>query len=815
VRNEADLTDVLGGLGLSRASVFRKSISACVERTDKRNCSRNNPGEGIDEMVSAAQKSVVRRALKIAILSATCMTSVPAFAQDAEEAETGGIEEILVTARKRVEDVQDVPVAVTGLSGEALENRFVPDVRAIVKYMPNVQLGQVQFSGATLSASIRGLTFADIERSFEPAVATAIDGVFLASNTGALVDMFDVESIEVLRGPQGTLFGRNTIGGIINVRRTRPTGEFGAKLSATIGSYGRYDFKGVFNAPIIQDKLAAKIGVFSINSDSFTYSSFTGKRDPGLDRLGITGTLLFTPTDNFEAILSYEHLRDRSNYPQLVNLSLPGSLACDAFGLCYTNHQAEYEASGFRAHFADLPFEAPLTANNFTLNAKYSGDKFDIVSVTGLWKNRDSLDIDNIGDRLAPGIALFHPIRFLRGKQFSQELRFESNFDGMFNITAGAYYFRSTYSLDVQNVFIADGTGNPANLVDTFDAGQTVTSYAAFAETYWKLGPETRLTLGGRYTKERKRFHVNKPAPFTTPAYSCPDPTSTYAPCANPLLTFGRFTPRVSLDHKFAEDVMAYVSWSRGFRSGGWNGRPGSLPQTIGPYAPEKVDSYEIGLRSKFLDNRALFNVTLFQTNYDNKQEDQIRQNPLIPTSTITFVENASKARFQGVEVEAQAKPADNLNIRMSGGYLKGKYLSFLDQFGNDISATKNLRYAPKWNWSFGGDYTLPIGSSGSEMIFDANVKYLDKYATESGKDLVGPTILGFRREIIPDHTTVDASISYRGEFGGGTNYKLSGFVNDIFHSGGRVVRSSEAGVFWFGDRVPNRTWGAELQIEF
>ncbi|MBA4306545.1 MAG: hypothetical protein C0429_07385 [Sphingopyxis sp.] len=754
--------------------------------------------------------------IKAGALAATCLCSFPAIAQEAETEEANsGLREITVTARKRVEDVQDVPIAVSAINGDDLEERFVPDVRAVAKYIPNVQLGQVQFSGATLSASIRGLTFADIERSFEPAVATSIDGVFLASNTGALVDLFDVESIEVLRGPQGTLFGRNTIGGILNVRRTRPTGEFGAKLSATVGSYGRKDFKGVFNAPIVPDVLAAKIGIFSINGDSFTRSAFTGKRDPGLDRLGVTATLLFTPTSNFEAILTYEHLRDRSNYPQLVNLSLPGSLACDAFALCFTDNQAAYEASNYTTHFADLPFEVPLTANNFTMNAKYSGENFDIVSVTGYWKNRDSLDIDNIGERFAPGVALFHPVRKLRGKQFSQELRFDSNFGGMFDIVAGLYYFRSTYSLDVQNVFLLDGTSNPANLVDTFNAGQTVKSYAAFAETYWKLSENTRITVGGRYTKERKEFRVNKPAPYTTPAYSCPDPTSTYAPCADPVLTFGRFTPRVSIDQKFGEDIMAYVSWSRGFRSGGWNGRPGSAPQTIGPYAPESVDSYELGLRTKFADNRALFNATVFQTNYNNKQEDQIRANPLIPASTITFVENASKARFRGVEMEAQFLPTDQLNLRASLGYLKGKYLSFLNAAGVDISATKNLRYAPEWNWSVGGDYTIPLGSGGNEFIVGANVKYLAKYATESGKDVVGPAILGYAREIIPAHTTTDFTLTYKGLFAGGTEYKLSGFVNDAFHKGARIVRSSEAGVFWFGDRIPNRTWGVELQVEF
>ncbi len=759
-------------------------------------------------------RKLAGRALRIALLSASCMVAMPAYAEAADAAAASadspdGLEEITVTARKRVEDVQDVPVAVSAISGEALENRFVPDVRSVAKYIPNVQLGPVQYSGATLSASIRGISFADIERSFEPAVASSIDGIFLASNTGALVDMFDVESIEVLRGPQGTLFGRNTVGGIINIRRTRPTGELGAKLSATVGSYGRNDYKAIINAPLIPDVLAAKVGIFSINGKSFTYDAVTKKADPGLDRLDITGTLLFTPSPEFEALLTYEHLRDRSHYPQVVNMSRAGSLACDVFNLCFTNHQAAYEASGYRASFAGVPFSVPLDADNGSLQMVYKADKFNITSVTGYMKNKDSLDIDNIGDAFLPNTPLFHPVRKLHGDQFSQELRVDTDLGGMFDMVAGLYYFRSTYSLDIQNVFLIDGTSNPANIVDSFSAGQTVKSYAAFAETYWKLGEATRITLGGRYTHETKDFHVDKPAPYTVPAFHCPDPTSTYGPCVNPHLAFNRFTPRVSIDHNFTPDVMMYASWSRGFRSGGWNGRPGSLPQTIGPYTPETVDSYEVGFRSKFADNKALLNITVFQTDYKDKQEDQIRANPLNPASTITFVVNASKARFQGVELEAQFRPVQDLHFFGSAGYLSAKYLSYLDGLGNDISATKNLRYAPKWNASLGADYSIPVGGEDTVML-GANVKYVDKYATESSVDAAG-----FSREIIPSHTSVDASLTYTGHMNALKEFKLSAFVSDIFHGGARVVRSSEAGVFWFGDRIPNRTWGVELQLEF
>lgn len=769
---------------------------------------------GTCEAIWPTRARAFGRAIKIAALAASCLYAMPAMAQSTTEAEatpdTGGLDQITVTARKRVEDVQSVPLAVSAISGAALEQRFVPDVRSVAKYIPNVQLGQVQYSGATLSASIRGISFADIERSFEPAVATSIDGIFLASNTGALVDMFDVESIEVLRGPQGTLFGRNTVGGIINIKRSRPTGELGAKLSVTAGSYGRNDYKGVFNAPIIADVLAAKIGIFSINSKSFTYDATTGKSEPGLKRLDIQGSLLFTPSESFEALITYEHLRDRSHYPNPVNQSIPGELACDV-GLCYSAHKTAYESSGFRASFGGVPFYAPLDADNVTLNMKYKTDTFSIVSVTGYMENQDSLNIDNIGDAIAPGTPFFHPVRHLHGDQFSQELRIDTDFSGMFNMVAGLYYFQSSYELENQSVYVADANENPANRVDTFSAGQKVKSYAAFAETYWKVTPTTRITIGGRYTHEEKDFHVSKPSvPLAEGGpYSCPDPTSAYAPCANPVLKFNRFTPRVSIDQELAEHIMVYGSWSRGFRSGGWNGRPGSTPDTIGPYQPEKVDSYELGFRSKFWDNKAIFNVTVFQTEYSNKQEDQIRSNPVLPTSTVTFVQNAGKARFKGLELEAQTRPIPELHFFGSAGYLKAKYLEFIDGTGTDVSASKQLRYAPKWNASFGGDYTFDMGGD-NQLVIGSNVKYVGDYATESAVDYSG-----LRREVIPSHTSVDASITYSGHSSAIKDYKISAFINDAFHGGGRIVRSSYAGPFWFSDRVPNRTWGVELQVGF
>ena len=186
-----------------------------------------------------------------------------ARAQEAPKA--AALEEIVVTARKRTEDLQSVPVAVSAFQGKFLEEQFTSTVSDLERFTPNVQLQPIEYSGGGLTAAIRGVGFGDLEKSFEPAVAVSVDGLFLASNTGATIDSFDIASVEILRGPQGTLFGRNTVGGTVNITRTRPTGEWGLKAAVSYGSYDSKTFKMIANAPLIKDVLALKVGAYVSN----------------------------------------------------------------------------------------------------------------------------------------------------------------------------------------------------------------------------------------------------------------------------------------------------------------------------------------------------------------------------------------------------------------------------------------------------------------------------------------------------------------------------------------------------------------------
>ncbi len=749
------------------------------------------------------------------VIALSAGMAFPAAAQErpqerGQRASSFSLEEILVTARQREESLQTVPVAVSALDAAFIEQSFTQEVREIEKYMPNVELGRMQFAGGALTASIRGVSFADLERSFEPAVGVSVDGVFLGSNTGAMIDMFDIESIEVLRGPQGTLFGRNTIGGTINVRRSRPTGEWGIKASATIGSYGRNDYKVIANAPVVEDVLALKLGAYSMNGDSHTRHYLTGKREDGPDKLILMGSLLFTPTDRFEAQLSVDYIDDDSTYPNLINLSLPGQAFCDGFGGCADTSWFVARDRGFKVAFTEKPFKATIESVNVNFRMKYDLGSIAIESITGYIDSEDSLSQENTGTPDIGGLPLFVADRDQTSEQFSQELRAVSSYDGWFNFVAGLYYFKSEYDLSAQTLYVL------GDVAGEFSAGQDLESYAAYAEAYFNLTDQTRLTLGGRYTYEKKEFYIVtldtfQPAPWPV-LFECPDASLTdpaLAACRDPEESWKKFTPRITLDHSFSDDLMVYASWARGYRSGGWNGRAQSTT-SIGPYDPETVDNYEIGLRSELFNNLARLNLTAFHADYKNKQEEVITPSPLNPLATETTVRNASSARIRGVEMELQVIPTERLRLRSAVGYLDAKYKSFIEQ-GVDVSAERNLRYAPEWTISVGGDYIIPVTATGGDIIIGANYKWTDDFTTSPVKDTSG-----LDRDVIQSYGTFDASISYEGPItSNGASFRLSAFVNNAFHDSGRLFRTLNGGPFWFGDQEPGRTWGLELQLRY
>ncbi len=253
-----------------------------------------------------------------ASLIATSFIMLPqaAQAQQSQADDELRVDEMVVTARKREESLQDVPLAVTALDARAIDELHVNVITDFDKVVPNIDLADNPFAGQALGATIRGVGFSDLEKSFEPAVGFSIDGVFLANNTGAAIDGFDFEQVEVLRGPQGTLFGRNTVGGVINVTRTRPTGEAGLRLGTRIGNHRNREYFVVANAPQIHNILSTKVYAFSKQRDTFATNIVTGEKDKQTDSIAYGAAFLFEPdNEKVEALLSFDFFNDDSNGP--------------------------------------------------------------------------------------------------------------------------------------------------------------------------------------------------------------------------------------------------------------------------------------------------------------------------------------------------------------------------------------------------------------------------------------------------------------------------------------------------------------------
>ena len=387
------------------------------------------------------------------------------------------LEEVVVTARKRSETLQDVPIAVTALSAGMIERGNITSVVDVKKLAPNVEMVEQPFAGAALSASIRGIGLDDLEKTFEPTVAVSIDGVFLASSAGANVDLFDVEGIEILRGPQGTIFGRNTIGGVINITRTKPTKEFGARLEATLDEFNRQDFKAILNVPL-GEKGGIKLGARSLTSDAFTDNVTRNEDNPDhRDLHSSTVSVLYDFTENFSAQFTWDNYDDDTRLIDQLNISSRGNdpdspdfnpqdppfqgangfaLIGPAFGSPASGDLSA--ADDFESTFSGGKFISAIEGDNYTLELNARIRDHNIKFISAFVDTRETMDICSWGsptegslfpfgtgtdDNPADQPCFFPVLREQAFEQTSNELQITSDFAGPLNYVAGIYYLTS------------------------------------------------------------------------------------------------------------------------------------------------------------------------------------------------------------------------------------------------------------------------------------------------------------------------------------------------------------------------------------
>lgn len=709
--------------------------------------------------------------------------------------------EIIVTARRRSETLQNTPVAITAITTAQLENKATPNIGDLQGAAPNLLITQQNSGGASANLAIRGLTYADVEKSQEPTVGVVVDGVFIGTSTGQYLDFFDIAQIEVLRGPQGTLFGRNTIGGVINIQRTRPTGKFGVKAELSYGSFNTFQGRAVVNAPL-GDKLALKGFYFHNESDGYYRDAFSGKRRGGVNNENFGASLLFTPSTDFDALLTVEKQVQEFD---VVNSNIANS--SELFCSFEPANQCNRNTKGDLYTVFGSPASSKYSAPAVTLEMNANLGEIKLTSITGYRESdeRQTQDFDS------SSVDLYYVDRIQDYYQFSQELRAAGKFTDRFDYVVGGYYFKSKYDLFQATRLFGFDTSIPPITADANPQSVTgkTESIAFFGDFNWEFIDRFRLSFGGRWTQDKKQL-VNSFAQAGV--------------IGSGRAKFDKFTPKIGVDFRPNGDTMFYGSWSRGYRSGGFSPRAATSITAGTPYQPETVDSYEIGTKLDLFDRKVQFNVAAFYAKYKSLQQNTTI--PGGPTGNQTITGNVGSADIKGVEIDFTARPADGLILRASAGFLDSKFKNFIT--GNVIGTTilpfdysdNNPIYSPKATLSASVDYMLPLDFA--KMNLNVGIRHITPYDQQislgplTGNFVTGPVIVNGNDPRVRTRTQnlLDASLTTVVDLDG-KKVKLTVYGRNLTDDRGTSAAFTVAGLWSFASAREPRAFGVSAGFEF
>ncbi len=740
-------------------------------------------------------------AITIASLPATALVSTNARAQDDQAA----LEEIVVTARKRTENLQDVGLSVSAMSQTEISRTFARDIKDLAFISPNLIIDDTsQGPGGNGALFIRGIGVADVEKNFDPAVGVQVDGLFIGANSGALLRSIDLASVEILRGPQGTLFGRNTIGGTINVERTKPTGELGGKLRIGYGDYDTFYADGILNFGI-GDNFGVKLtGAKNDQQEGYFENTQTGKDNGRIDYQSYGINLLWNPTDTLEIEYTYTDEETEQDTPPLVNMGQPDTLFCQAYGYCAQSQTTPSSGDRYKVNtLGFLPATAGMTIENVAISTPDTLTPTDLDATFDAethifdvrWAINDNWALDYIygtfeteetiySNWTSEPEMLFGTDRPAEYQQESHELRLTYDDDGgRLNFVVGAYLWESDYEIRLRSWITFNPPGTVLDIPQK--TKQYTDSQALFFEGDYRLTDRWTVTLGGRYTKDEKEsrqfWNLN-----TGPNH--PDEEWT------------EFTPKVGFRYQMNDDAMLYATYSEGYRSGGFNGRVDSQPTARIPYDPETVENYEVGFKSEWWDNRVRFNGALFYMDYQDKQEEIGLPSDGATGQRIT-VFNAASATMQGIELEVQAVLGEGLNLRANLGYLDSEYDDFTFEGPNGITDLSGLdfRRAPELTASIDATYAWNIGNG--EAWVRGAYRFLGEHFIEQTN----------RPELEnDDQHLVDASVNYAINA-----LRFSVYGRNLTDEDGWAHGLNVSGLWAYAAPRAPRTWGVEVTYDF
>lgn len=597
------------------------------------------------------------------------------------------LEEIVVEARRRQENLQSVPISITAVSAEALQTYHLGNSTELQNYVPNLTINGA-FGSTNPQIFIRGVGNNDYNDNAGSTVGVYLDGVFLNAPAGKLLQMFDLESVQVLRGPQGTLFGKNNTAGAILFNSVKPGKVMAAQSSITVGNYGQRDIEAAITVPL-SDQWSSRVAINTRNSSGWgethdAQDRFVAKIGR-VDEFAGRAQLRWQPSAATDVLLNVNH--SETNDDRLPGRAL-GANPDGSNDVGWIN-----PSDNIRVNYSNFKEIERVKTDGAFLNVTQDFGAATLTSISALWDSQRyvTLDVDK-----SP-LDTVHISRNPKARQYSQEIRLASNAKSGFQWIAGALYFKE--KLDVHNLWDFGGVVDPrdANLPQFYN-NNSVTK-ALFAESIIDLGTKLSLTLGGRYSIDDRGFSMD------FPAFAIGN--------ENRSRRDQNFSGRAILDQKVTDDVSLYYSISSGFQGGGYNGGAFAVADIGNGYSPEKLVAYEIGWKSQTLHDRLQFNGAAFYYQYHD-----IQVFSLAATSTggvSQTISNASKGSLFGLDAEVKARVTERLTLGAGLGLLNSKYLDmtlglfghrgqFFPGYGNSFIS------APKVNLNLFSDYSIPLG---------------------------------------------------------------------------------------------------------
>jgi iron complex outermembrane receptor protein len=710
--------------------------------------------------------------LPVYLLTTTAMATAAVSGQmsapTSEQAmKTGDLEEVIVTSRKRAESLQDVPISVSAFTGADLEARHIRSLDHIAAFTPNLSFNpSAAISGSNSAAAvyIRGIGQSDFSLNSDPGVGIYVDGVFYARSVGSVLNALDLERVEVLRGPQGTLFGRNTIGGAINIITQRPAEEFGGKIEVATGTDRLMRVHGSVDLPL-NAKVLSKFSILYTRQDGYVDKVLEGIKLGDTNSLTGRARFLFKLADNFDFDLGIDGTHERENgapltlvannenasFPAFYNATQgapcvpsPGSLTSPQ---CYNsqwvpkgNHFITYATGTTRSNLDQIGVNG-----TFTLRL----DDYQIKSITAYRNLSASFGRDEDHSPILIAETLNSPFKH---NQFSQEFQFNgSSFHDRLSWVTGLYYFQEK-GRDVDNVTF--------DLVALQSGGRINNrSYAAFGEVDFKITEQFILTGGLRYSHDKKGW---QPDQFVKSSAIGIPPGTRVQPTTEQEISISQTTPHLVFKYHPNKNLTAYISYSKGYKSGGFSQRIFPPRPDVPSFKPEYAEVYEFGIKYTGLEDRLRVNASTFYTNY---KDMQLLVSPVGTPGTITA--NAAAARIKGVELEVLFRPIRQLTLQGGLGYLNGRYKD-VDLTAVAITTASKLTNSPEWSLNGSIAYNYDQLSAG-----DINLRADWSYTSKTYMDAANTPAL-----LQAGYHVVNSTISFHPKDGG---YEFYASVQNVF----------------------------------